>query len=502
MKLHLTLIGLLALLLLSGCGKTELLPSEDDPGFTPVPDADIPEGYFVVTFSGFSPDSRAAINDTTSRVQSLRYILYKSTGEFVKERLVFSKNGTSTQWPLAAQKDTLPKGSYRAVFLGNTEKTQFPYATSSAAINYNDILLNYTTTYSNARIALPNAEFRNNSEYYWANVTFSDVSPTPYILLQRIIGMMNVHRNVVDAQDALNKLVNNIVTQIGYKNIIQNTAQGLLTTEIKNIVGSRVDGITIGLLGGIDAIVNPIVANLIQPVTDTLYNRLLKQLVNQIGTTLGANENQNGLLGVLGELLNPWEFSQAHTAIVTINDFPKTIDFNLNVTDKYTGLHNFRYDFVNNTFFAQKCLYIKGFSSLFDIRKINVIKKGLLSGVVFDGIVDSPLLLNGAFIDINDPLSYNVPANRRYKADYSLLDLGLKSYTQQTDGNHSLSVTVQLTEIASINGILGGLPILNTILNLILSPIKNITISVPLNLPLLGVDNLKLSGGWSTPTSY
>lgn len=116
MKLHLTLIGLLALLLLSGCGKTELLPSEDDPEFTPVPDADIPEGYFVVTFSGFSPDSRAAINDTTSRVQSLRYILYKSTGEFVKERLVFSKNGTSTQWPLAAQKDTLPKGSYRAVF--------------------------------------------------------------------------------------------------------------------------------------------------------------------------------------------------------------------------------------------------------------------------------------------------------------------------------------------------------------------------------------------------
>lgn len=125
-----------------------------------------------------------------------------------------------------------------------------------------------------------------------------------------------------------------------------------------------------------------------------------------------------------------------------------------------------------------------------------------MSGVVFDGIVDSPLLLNGAFIDINDPLSYNVPANRRYKADYSLLDLGLKSYTQQTDGNHSLSVTVQLTEIANINGILGGLPILNTILNLILSPIKNITISVPLNLPLLGVDNLKLSGGWSTPTSY
>lgn len=110
MKLHLTLIGLLALLLLSGCGKTELLPSEDDPEFTPVPDADIPEGYFVVTFSGFSPDSRAAINDTTSRVQSLRYILYKSTGEFVKERLVFSKTVQVPNGLLPPKKTHCPKG--------------------------------------------------------------------------------------------------------------------------------------------------------------------------------------------------------------------------------------------------------------------------------------------------------------------------------------------------------------------------------------------------------
>lgn len=488
-------------LIMTGCDKTEAFTDSEEV-ILPEEDPGIPEGYFVASFSAAFPGTKAPINTTDTRVQSLRYVIYKSTGEYVKERLVFSLNGTATKWPLTTLRDTLPKGSYRAVFLANTEKTQFPFPTSSTTTGYADILLNYQTTYSNARIALPNAEFKDNSEYYWANVTFSNSSSSPYILLQRIIGMMNVHRNVIDAQQALNKLVNNIVTNIGYKDILKTTAQGILTTEIKRVVGENVPAVTIALLGGIDAIVNPIVAKVVQPVTDTLYNRFLRQLVNQIGVALQANANQNGLLGVLGELLNPWEFSQSSTAIVDINNFPKTIDFALNVVDKYTGIHRFRYDFTSDAFFAQKCIYIKGFSGLFDIRKINVIKRGLISGVVFDGIVDGPLLLNGAFIDINDPLSYTPAANRRYKADYSILDVGLKSYQQQTDGNHSLTVNVKLTEIANIDGLLGGVPILNTILNLVLSPIKNITVSTPLNLPLLGVDNLTISGGWSTPTRY
>lgn len=502
MKSYITLIGLCIALILSACDKSGLPSSEEENEPTGNIDKGIPEGYFVVNFSANTPFTRGAVNTQDSRIQSLRYILYKSTGEFVKEKLIFFNNGTSTLWPLPAQRDTLPKGSYRAVFLGNTEKTQFPYATPASPTNYTDILLNYTTTYANARIALPYAEFKDNSEFYWANVTFSDATPTPYILLQRIIGFMNVHRNFVDARVALDALLNNIVTQLHYKDLLQTTAKGILTTEVKRVIGEKVPAITIGLLGGIDAIANPIINNLVNPVVDTLYKRLLRGLTDQIGLALQANENQNGLLGVLGELLNPWEFSQAHTAIVTINDFPKTIDFDLQVRDKYTGLHNFRYDFTNDAFFAQKTLYIKNFSGLFDIREINVIKQGLISGVVFDGIVDGSLLLDGAFIDIKDPLVYTPLANRRYKADYSFIDLGLKSYTAQTDGNHNLTVSVQLTEIANIDGLLGGIPILNTILSLILSPLKLIKVEVPLNLPLLGIDNLSLSGGWSTPTSY
>ena len=502
MKFHLYLSGLCCILLaLSSCSKIETDDTQPQPEENPAIQQPVPEGYFVATFRGAFPDTKAAVSGPDGRVQQIRYIVYKSTGEFVKSRVVFNP-GTTPNWPLAVFQDTLKKGSYKAVFLANVDKSLFPFPQQGGTTGYAEVLTNYTTNYASTRINLPNAEFKSNTEYYLAKADFSDINPTPYILLQRIISMMNVHRNVIDAQTALNKLVNNIVTNIGYKNILQTTAQGLLTSEIKAVVGANVPAITITLLGGLDAIVNPIVAKLVQPVTDTLYNRLLKGLVNQIGLALEANENQNGLLGVLGELLNPWEFSQAHTAIVDINDFPKSINLDLVVQEKYTGIHHFRYDFTSDAFFAQKCIYIKGFSGLFDIRKINVIKQGLISGVVFDGVVDGPLLLDGAFIDINDPLVYTPAVNRRYKADYSILDVGLKSYTQQEDGNHSLTVQVKLSEIANIDGLLGGVPILNTILNLVLAPIKNITISTPLNLPLLGIDNLTISGGWSTPVAY
>lgn len=501
MKIYFYICGLFALLLLAGCDKDAeegSLPAPETPGEQ---EQNVPEGYFVASFSSALPDSRAAVSGTDSRVQHVRYIVYKSTGEFVKTRVVLLP-GTTANWPLGTIRDTLPRGSYKAVFLGNAEKTLFPYALPGVPVNYSEVLQNYTVNYSSARILLPNIEFKDNTEYYLAKADFSDSNPTPSILLQRIISLDNVHRNLVDAQTALNQLVNNIVTQVGYRNILQNTVQGLLTTEIKAVVGSQVSGAILGLLGGIDAVVNPIVANLVQPVTDTLYNRLLKQLVNQIGSALNANQDQNGLLGVLGGLLNPWEAVDAHTAVVTINDFPKSIDFNLVVQEKYTGLNNFRYDFTSDAFLTQKCLYIKNFSGLFDIRKIHVIKEGLISGLLWNGIIDNSLILDGVFVDITDPLSNTPATNRRYKADYSFVDLGLKSYTQQTDGNHSLTVSLQLLEIANIDGVLGGIPILGTILNLILSPIKNITIAVPLNLPLLGVDNLSLSGGWSTPTAY
>lgn len=511
MKVYIYIYALLALFLVAGCDKNEMdEPLPEEPTLPGGQEEGVPEGYFVASFAGLPPETRAAVIGRDSRVQHVRYLVYKSTGEFVKTRVLMVP-GTAHSWPFTTLRDTLPRGTYTAVFLGNVEKSLFPYPTPGASANYDEVLQNYNVNYSSARIVLPNTQFKDSTEYYLAKTPFSDLAPNPSVILQRVIGLLNVHRNNVDGQDALNKLVNNIVTRIGYRNIIKTTADGLLRSTLRATVGGAVGNALLTPLGGVDSVVNPIIRRLIEPVTDTLYNRFLRQLTNQLGAALDANEDQQGLVGVLGALLNPWTSVNAHTAIVTMRDFPKSVDFDLKVQERYTGLNKFRYDFTSRDFFAQKSIDIKGFSGLFNIQKIHVIKQGLVSGLLFNGIIDNSLLLEGQFVDIADSLKYTPAGNRRYRSNYSVLDVGLKSYDQQTDVAHSTTVSVRLGEIDNINGILSAIPILNivvvpivgtTVLDLVLAPIRNITITVPLNFPLLGVENITLSGGWSVPASY
>ena len=445
--------------------------------------SDIPDGYFEVIFSPKkSPDTRAAVSGSDLRVRSIRYVIYKATGEFVKEKVVLKPTDSAPVWPLAAMRDTLPKGQYTAVFLANMDKTQFPIS-GTGGNTYSDLLTNYQTMRANARINLPGSEFSDTSEFYFANVSFSNTSPQPSVLLQRIITMLNLRRVFVDSQTALNSLTNNIVTQIGYKNIIKTTVQGVLPGLLKTAMDLGTLGNAVyAVVGGLDAAVNLVVGVLVQPVTDALYNLLLQQLV--------------------GNFLNPWRGSDAAYALVTINNFPKAMDLDLNVTDSYSGDHRFRYSFTPTpgTTNSEKDILIRGFHGVFNVQKIHVAKPGLISGLLIDEVIDGSLLLNGALVNITDPIQATVETNYRYRSDYSFVSLGLKSYTQQTDGNHSLTLSVKLSNIANLNGILEGIPLLGPVLNITIKGlIGNITVSVPINLPLLGADNLSLSGSWKTP---
>lgn len=492
-------VGLLPLLLFAACEKEELVPVETEkPAETPDDGGSgvVPEGYFVVTFSPEGSMTRTPVSGLDGRVRHLRYLVYNESGTFVKEKEVLPLTSGTTTWPLPAIRDTLPKGVYTAVFLANTNKNQFPYPIAGGGQGVADVLLNYKGQMSDARIVLPNGPFSDTSEYYEAKVSFSPTTPNPYIVLQRIIGMFKVHRNFVDAQTALNQLVNNIVTQIQYKNYIQTTVGGTAPGSLRYLLKQ------IPALALLDATVNAVADALLIPVTNALYDILLQQLVNQIGLALTGNANQQGALSGIGVLLNPWVGDSARTAIVSINNFPKSVDLNNNVTDYYAGVNRFRFNFTGGSVYSEKDILIRGFHGSFDVRRISAIRDGLVSGFLIENTIDGPLLLNGAFIDITDPVTANVATNMRYKADYSFVDLRLKSYTQQTDGNHSLTLSVKLGNIANIDGILGGIPLLAPILGTVLAPIKNITVSVPINLPLLGVDNLQLSGSWSAVTSY
>lgn len=526
MKTNILLYSILTLILLVSCDNRETDDLIDiDKKETPTSNNQVPEGHFVVNFvtSTFDIQTKAAVSGPDGRVQHIRYIIYKSTGEYVKEKIVLSPAQGIPTWPLAVVRDTLPKGNYSVVFLGNIEKTLFPYSTSSSSQNYAEVLTNYKGSYSDARIILPPAEFTDRTEYYWANVAFSDTNPNPNILLQRIIGAAKLERVFLDGQDALNQLVNNIVTQIGYKNIIRTTVQGALPGLLRAVIGPILGNAVAGLAAYVDSLVNPLVTVLVEPLTDLLYNLLLQRLVDQIGIALLGNSDKTALVTYLGVILNPWNNALARNAVVSINNFPKSIDFGLTVKESYTGVQRFQYGFNTEAINKNRYITIKGFNDVYDVRKINVVGVGLISGVVVDQVIDE-FLLPGAFVDINDPIQITgSKSNRRYQSQYALAALGLKSYTQQTDGAHRLTLTVKIGDIANIDNILtttlttalNGLlsipiigdilrPLVNSLVLSLLSPIKAIEVSVPVNLPLLGIDNLSVSGGWNPnpPTQY
>lgn len=130
---------------------------------------------------------------------------------------------------------------------------------------------------------------------------FSDASPQPTVLLQRIISMLNLHRNFVDAQTALNQLENNIITQMKYDDLIQTTVNGALPGLLKTALDLGVVGNAVyAVVGGLDGAVNLVKNALLVPVTSALHALLLQQLTNQIGMALTGNANQQGALAVWG----------------------------------------------------------------------------------------------------------------------------------------------------------------------------------------------------------
>lgn len=501
-----TLLSFILALLFVSCGKYDYedVPSQQGGVNSEKP---IPEGYFEVQFAG--DQTRTAVTGPDARISDLRYIVFKSTGEFVKEkRIVTPANGVQT-WPLQVIKDTLPKGSYKAVFVGNAEKTLFPYSTSSNPTNYNDVLTGYKSGYASARIILPNTEFTNTNEYYLSNISFSNTVAPPTVLLQRIIGTTNIHRQLIDANIAINLLKNDINANIGYDTKIL----AYVTTNLPDLLRQKLDlgpvlnAATYGVIGGLDKLVDALAGELVDDVALALYNQLLDKLVIQLGIDLSKSGNFGGIVdanAILTTLLNPWSLSNATYAIVSIENMPKSIDFDRKVQDYFSGLQKFKYRI--NTGTNGKEILIKDFSGEINIKKINIASNGLIAGVIVDNLVDGPFLLNGTLIDINDELKANSQTNKRYRYIYDLVGLKLKSYVLSSNAEHQKGISIQLNTIANLDNIVKGIPLLGpllgTITTVVLDPIKTITVSTTLGLPLMDLNNLLVINSWKPATQY
>lgn len=487
-----------------GCDKDEHFPVDEINDEVKENNNNIPEGYFIVNFS--SQLNTGEIRSTSGkddRISHLRYIVYKSTGEFVKERILLTPQDETPTWPMAMVNDTLPVGEYTAVFLGNVEKTLFPYTNSESETEYSEVLLNYKHNFNDARITLPNAPFTPTTEYYWARTAFSDQNPRPTIVLQRIISSLKVQRNFINAQDALNILVANIIAQMEYRDVIRNLLQGLLPGFLSDaILSIPLIGALLNLIiGGLDAVINSLLSVLLEPLADLLYQQLLKELVDQLGITLVGNTNQEGLLNFLTDLLNPWIQERASCAIVTVNNFARSVDFNLEACDMYEDGTMLKIDLEDEGGNLGRHFILKGFDSPYEISEIKIARDGLLSGMIINGIIDD-FLLSGTFINIQNQLHVKVghtDLNRRFQVDYSILNLQLES---AENSNESLLLNVRIGDIANIDNIISSIPILGPLVSAILSPVKNIEIRLDLGLPILELSNINADGGWGEITNY
>lgn len=192
MKKHIVYIiaGLFFVGLITGCDKDEYAElsgnGPENPG-----NMEIPDGYMKISFPvGTTPQTRAAVSNTTRDIASLHYLRYKkdASGNFILEqanRPVDKSWGETQTWPLTYS-DVVKKGeTYRFVFLGNMSPKLWNNETVVENISVND-------NFNNARIHAPQSGFTAERIYYFFDsgeitVTETETNKSVPTLLKRIV---------------------------------------------------------------------------------------------------------------------------------------------------------------------------------------------------------------------------------------------------------------------------------------------------------------------------
>ncbi len=512
-----------------GCDRDEISDTPELPG-QGGDKGGVPEGWFVASFDmGGGGVGTRALNPTEgtdSRVQQIRYLVFNaSDGSFVHERNIWLPEQDDPTWPFSGIRDTLPAGDYTAVFLGNVHEDMFTFAEEF------DVLTGYESGYSNARIWLPPIEFTAESEYYMGKAEFSQANPSPEVWLQRIVSRLEIYRNAVDTNYAVSMLVDNIVDNLLAGDLLTNTVKGVLAAPIKAllvdafgevpIIGGHSEtqaNLVLSLVGGLDGAVNLLTGELVGPILDALRPLLVDYLLNNVEDLLEANGSGGAsVLEPLTVVLNPWGTLNDGSVAITMADYPQAIDFDGNVVDVFEGEQQFIFALDVSSVFSQRSVSVAGLApdGVYDIKEVNVLSDATLpvTGVVVDGLLDNTFLLNDEIVDISDPLSealgienIELDVNEWIGADYSLVNLALKSYEPQEEPSTTIdlslagllnadSLTENLEKIPVLGLLIAGLD--GVVLDPLLNTLLDMELEVPIQLPLVGIDNLDLSGSWS-----
>lgn len=216
---------------LASCGKEELskTPTEGNTPFDEEP-IEVPEGYFYARFLGsVGALTRAEANSevgTHNRITHLQYVIYQrkqTTGtetnpyKVYKVNTVFdntSSTSTAITWPYTGRTigEILPSGfDYRVVFLGNMSPGLFKKIDNSGVSQTDSIItsIGIGDLYENARIHLPQGEFKDHSCFYWANNEFTSDTKDITIVLQRIVNRIDIRKEPITEISYEKQLVKN-----------------------------------------------------------------------------------------------------------------------------------------------------------------------------------------------------------------------------------------------------------------------------------------------------
>lgn len=467
---------------LASCSKDSEVESIIDEVESGVGAEEQPEGYFTATFTSglYSPISRTSIDGLSSRVQSLRYIIYKKdqngvyqyyTGKAENDKYLFGEEGTITEptkWPYTPFSVTLENGEYKVVFLGNMNEKQFVNGKAQNA----PIVTNYTGKYSDARINLPTVkgfyeeavsdggEGKTSNFFYWDTVEVSTSNPNAKVLLQRIVSKFEMSRETLASEDGstarkavLNSVSENLIDYLQTKQVLTELIQGELSEVTKPLFQKL----------HINYLDKMLISPLLNAVANSIDKTMLSQaLFSQIDGILKMNENKNLL--DLNALLNPWG-SNAEYAIVGFNKFTKAVNFDNQPVEFYEATPKsvpcFAYPMTpgNGEVGSKTYLEIYGLNGEWDIKRIDATdgKHSLIAGQVIDQTVDG-WILPGCLHDADANLKYNFGANMPYHAVYSAAALNVypidPNKSNEQMGN--LSITLDLGEISNLKEILNG----------------------------------------------
>ncbi|WP_455996811.1 hypothetical protein [Phocaeicola barnesiae] len=514
----------MALLVFCGCEKDDALDANRSETVNENSSDTVKDGYFTATLiPGICNDmqSRAAIDGTSDRIQTLRFMLFKKGDDGVYTRFTdyqeynngdienvikYTSNANQMyEWPLTKSVQlSLPVGDYKVVFFGNMDIQQFDGQGSEEIIQLNsgrfeDVQINMPVEGPLAFLpTLSGGAGQYQNLFYLATADFNQVNPNPTVLLQRLVTQSTFSRDLIDTNDAVGQLVQSVVDQVNNEQLLEDLVEGVLRNELTGALTGKLVGVTDILLGDIvDALVNVLLGDILTLVNEAL----LQQVTDLVNTSLHANDPKSPL----NVLLNPWsglEKVDAYMDVVTSIDLNRVAR---NVEQMTINDVPLKKSTESSPYFTVTLL-----NGAFTLNSARVRDEDqtLLKSTL--GALDNSALA-GLFVNLCTPISYGTDNNKQYTTNYDLLRLKLVDDTYSEKEN----IAVNASDLATIvnvdgltdallgHGILGNLvgitidKIVQPVVDALLSPNGSLLgTGIGIKLPNIALGNITLEGRW------